>query len=236
MENQLQIFSNPDFGDIRAIEIDGKPLFVGRDIATALGYTNPTKALQDHVPDKFKCIINAKTFQQMASQKESNESEPSFNGAIFDENAMGGVQRLTFITEAGLYKLIFRSKLPNAEKFSDWVCEEVLPAIRKHGYYSVETIQDATDNGITDFERGKTLIKLSYSACGNMRQVIIAKAANLIAGENLFDLDDIGGTKALADNTDTDNFTFEPAFIDVGNDIPPARYALTLGKWKRKKK
>ena len=227
MENQLQIFSNPDFGDIRAIEIDGKPLFVGRDIAQALGYSDTKKALQDHVPDKFKCIINAKTLQQMASQSKGGET------ATFEFDSPRG---LTFITEAGLYKLIFRSKLPNAEKFSDWVCEEVLPAIRKHGYYSVETIQDATDAGITDFERGKTLIKLSYSACGNMRQVIIAKAANLIAGENLFDLDDIGGTKALADNTDTDNFTFEPAFIDVGNDIPPARYALTLGKWKRKKK
>jgi len=230
MENQLQIFNNPDFGNIRAIEIDGKPFFVGRDIAIALGYANPSEALQDHVPDKFKCIINAKTFQGMASQKETSKS-------LFSENTMGGVQRLTFITEAGVYKLIFRSKLPNAEKFSDWVCDEVLPSIRKTGSYSVsDTIRAAYDTVITDFERGKEIAKLAYTARGAMRQRLIAKAANLLAGEKLFDLDDIGGTKALADTNDADNYTFEPALFDLGNEIQPARYALTLGKWKRKKK
>lgn len=231
MENQLQIFNNPDFGDIRAIEIDGKPLFVGRDIAIALGYANPSEALQDHVPDKFKCIINAKTFQEMASQKETSKS-------LFSENTMGGVQRLTFITEAGVYKLIFRSKLPNAEKFSDWVCDEVLPSIRKTGSYSVaDTIRAAYDTVITDFERGKEIAKLAQSARDPfMKKMLVAKAANLLADEKLFDLDDIGGTKALADANDTDNYTFEPALFDLGNEIQPARYALTLGKWKRKKK
>lgn len=227
MENQLQIFNNPDFGDIRAIEIDGKPLFVGRDIAQALGYSDTKKALQDHVSDKFKCIINAKILQQMASESKGGEM------ATFDFDSPRG---LTFITEAGVYKLIFRSKLPNAEKFSDWVCDEVLPSIRKTGSYSVaDTIRAAYDTVITDFERGKEIAKLAYTARGAMRQRLIAKAANLLAGEKLFDLDDIGGTKALADTNDADNYTFEPALFDLGNEIQPARYALTLGKWKRKK-
>ena len=151
---------------------------------------------------------------------------------------MGGVQRLTFITEAGVYKLIFRSKLPNAEKFSDWVCDEVLPSIRKTGSYSVaDTIRAAYDTVITDFERGKEIAKLAQSARDPfMKKMLVAKAANLLADEKLFDLDDIGDTKALADTNDADNYTFEPALFDLGNEIQPARYALTLGKWKRKKK
>lgn len=228
MENQLQIFSNPDFGDIRAIEIDDKPLFVGRDIAIALGYANTRDALANHVSDKFKCIINAKILQQMASQSKGSDS------LLLEFDSPRG---LTFITEAGVYKLIFRSKLPNAEKFSDWVCDEVLPSIRKTGSYSVaDTIRAAYDTVITDFERGKEIAKLAYTARGAMRQLLIAKAANLLAGEKLFDLDDIGGTKTLADTNDADNYTFEPALFDLGNEIQPARYALTLGKWKRKKK
>ena len=109
MENQLQIFSNPDFGDIRAIEVDGEPWLVGKDAATALGYSNPAKALADHVLDKFKL----------------------YNESLSSLGQRGG----WLINEAGLYKLIMRSKLPNAEKFSDWCCGEVLPSVRKHGIY-----------------------------------------------------------------------------------------------------
>lgn len=109
MEKQLQIFNNPDFGDIRVIEIDNEPWLVGKDAAIALGYSNPRDALSKHVPDKFKRVSQIAT--------------PS------------GAQNMTLINEAGLYKLIMRSKLPNAEKFSDWCCGEVLPSIRKHGAY-----------------------------------------------------------------------------------------------------
>lgn len=110
MENQLQIFNNPDFGDIRAIEVDGEPWLVGKDAATALGYKDTVNALKQHVPDKFKMGWQITT--------------PS-----------RGLQKVTLINEAGLYKLIMRSKLPNAEKFSDWCCGEVLPSVRKHGVY-----------------------------------------------------------------------------------------------------
>ena len=89
--------------------INGEPYFVGRDVATSLGYSNPNDALAKHVPDKYKLV------SQIA--------------------IAGQMRNVTLINEAGLYKLVMRSKLPNAEKFSDWVCEEVLPSIRRQGVY-----------------------------------------------------------------------------------------------------
>ncbi|MBR0062114.1 MAG: phage antirepressor [Selenomonadaceae bacterium] len=118
MENQLQIFNNPDFGDIRVVVVNNEPWLVGKDAAIALGYSNPRKALADHVPDKFK-------------KADVTIRYTSSNGVEQNRN-------VTLINEAGLYKLIMRSKLPNAEKFSDWTCGEVLPSIRKHGIYATD--------------------------------------------------------------------------------------------------
>ena len=113
MENQLTptIYEHEQFGKIRVVDEKGEPWFVGKDVATALGYSNPRKALADHVPDKFK------------------------KDGVTIRDSMGREQTPTLITEAGLYKLVMRSKLPTAEKFSDWVCAEVIPTIRKHGVY-----------------------------------------------------------------------------------------------------
>lgn len=108
MEQALAVFNNPDFGDVRAVNND-ELLFVGKDVATALGYSNPRDALAKHVPAKYK--------------RASRIATPF------------GEQEMTLITEAGLYKLVMRSKLPDAEKFSDWVCEDVIPSIRKQGMY-----------------------------------------------------------------------------------------------------
>ena len=124
-----QVFNHPQFGNLRSVLIDGEPFFIGKDVATALGYKDTDQALRQHVPDKFKRVITA---QQMASNQ-----EPVKSTGILSQEMMGGVQRLVVISEAGLYKLIMRSKLPDAEKFSDWVCGEVLPSINKHGFYSV---------------------------------------------------------------------------------------------------
>lgn len=105
----LQIFNNPEFGGVRVVNLDNEPWIVGKDAAIALGYSNPRDALAKHVPDKYKRVSQIAT--------------PS------------GAQNMTLINEAGLYKLIMRSKLPNAEKFSNWACGEVLPSIRKTGMY-----------------------------------------------------------------------------------------------------
>ena len=147
---QAFVYEHPKFGKLRGLVMNGDSFFVGKDVAIALGYKDADKALRDHVPAKFKRVITAKDFKQMASNQEpakmadsqmaSNQASNQASnemGNFFSENGMGGVQRLTFINEAGLYKLILRSKLPAAEEFSDWICEEVLPAIRKYGYYSL---------------------------------------------------------------------------------------------------
>lgn len=107
--NDLQIFSNSEFGNIRTVTIDGEPWFVGKDIAEALGYEKPTDAVRKRVDDEDRGISKMET--------------PS------------GIQNMTVINESGLYSLILSSKLPNAKKFKRWVTSEVLPAIRKTGHY-----------------------------------------------------------------------------------------------------
>ena len=105
--NKLQIFNNPDFGEVRTLEENGKVLFCGSDVAKALGYSNPSKALSDH------CKGVTKRYTPTNS----------------------GTQEMSFIPESDLYRLVFSSKLPNAERFTDWVTEEVLPSIRRNGGY-----------------------------------------------------------------------------------------------------
>lgn len=106
--NDLQIFNNEEFGEVRMIEIDGKPYFVATDVATALGYTNPRKAVNDHCKGVTKR----------------------------DTPTSSGVQSMSYINEGDLYRLIMKSKLPSAEKFERWVMDEVLPSIRKTGSYN----------------------------------------------------------------------------------------------------
>ena len=110
--NELQIFENKEFGEIRTVVMNGEPWFVGKDVATVLGYANSSKALSDHVDDEDKL---------------NNESLSSLG-------QRGG----WFINESGLYSLILSSKMPNAKKFKRWVTSEVLPSIRKHGAYMTE--------------------------------------------------------------------------------------------------
>ena len=148
MSNEISlpsIFQHEEFGQVRVVMIDGVPWFVGKDIAVALGYHNPAEALQDHVPDKCKRVLTAK---QMASNQDASEMQ-----GIFADEKMGGVQRLTFVTEAGLYRLVLRSKLPKAEEFSDWVCEEVLPSIRRTGSYMLPSVAENLEQSRLEVER-----------------------------------------------------------------------------------
>lgn len=115
--NNLQIFSNAEFGNIRTVTIDGEPWFVGKDIAEALGYSNASKAVTNHVDSEDKQFM-------MCNIADSQ------NG-----NVLIGQSKTAVINESGLYSLILSSKLPNAKKFKRWVTSEVLPAIRKSGHY-----------------------------------------------------------------------------------------------------
>lgn len=107
--NEIQVFNNPEFGEIRTVNIDGEPWFVGKDVAQVLGYSNPRDALYKHVD------ADDKGASQIAT--------PS------------GIQEMTIINESGLYSLILSSKLPGAKKFKHWVTSEVLPSIRKTGSF-----------------------------------------------------------------------------------------------------
>lgn len=118
--NDLQIFSNPEFGEIRTIEQNGEPWFVGKDVAQALGYSNASKAVMVHVEDGDKRSVMV-----------------SFGADSQNGNPPSGESKTTFINESGLYSLIFSSKLEGAVRFKRWVTSEVLPRIRKTGSYSI---------------------------------------------------------------------------------------------------
>lgn len=114
MNNAVQIFNNPDFGQIRTVIIDGEPWFVGKDVAEILGYTNSRKAIIDHV-----------------------DKEDKRDGVTICDS-MGREQIPILINESGLYSLILSSKLPTAKKFKHWVTSEVLPALRKAGHFEIQ--------------------------------------------------------------------------------------------------
>ena len=109
--NDIELFKNESFGEIRTLIIDNEVWFVGKDIAEALGYSNPQKAIRDHVDEEDKTL---------------NE--------LFTVNGTRGV----LINESGLYSLILSSKLPQAKEFKRWVTNEVLPTLRKTGSYIVQ--------------------------------------------------------------------------------------------------
>lgn len=123
MENltAIQTFTNSDFGEIRMIMINAIPWFIGKDIAEILGYSNPQKALRDHIDDEDK---------------------------LTERFVLSGQNRKAIlINESGLYSLILRSQLPTAQKFKRWVTSEVLPSIRKYGaYMTPETIEKVLYN------------------------------------------------------------------------------------------
>ena len=116
MENQkqIQIFNNAEFGEIRSMEIGGEPWFVGKDVATALGYSNPRDALSKHVDSEDKNTV---------AFRDGNKGNPN----------------QTIVNESGLYSLILGSKLDGAKRFKRWVTSEVLPAIRKTGAYATDS-------------------------------------------------------------------------------------------------
>lgn len=129
--NDLKIFSSEEFGNIRTVNIGGEPWFVGKDVATALGYTNSRKAISDHVETDDKGVTKCDT--------------------------LGGAQDLAIINESGLYALIFGSKLESSKRFKHWVTSEVLPEIRKTGGYQMQAPQGKELLALAVLEAQKTI-------------------------------------------------------------------------------
>ena len=166
--NDLQIFTNADFGEVRTIEENGAVMFCGSDVAKALGYSNPRDAISRHCRGVVKR----------------------------DTPTESGMQEMSFIPESDLYRLVFGSKLPTAERFTDWVTEEILPTIRKHGAYMTP---DTLDRMISSPEFGIKLltalqaereqrVKLENKVTADAPKVLFADAvsashASILVGE-----------------------------------------------------
>ena len=133
METAIQVFNNPQFGEIRTLaDNDGNILFVGKDVAKALGYKNTSKAIQQHVDDEDKSTLPIRE-------------------AAYETRAI-------VINESGLYSLILSSKLPQAKQFKRWVTSEVLPAIRRTGAYTVPNpaVTDSTEHLLAELRDSRT--------------------------------------------------------------------------------
>ena len=124
--NNLTVFKNQDFGEVRTVTINDEPYFVGKDVALILGYKDPSDALKRHVDEDDKL---ARCFTGSGQNRE-----------------------MYVINESGLYSLILSSKLPRAKQFKRWVTSEVLPAIRKHGVYATEELIANPDLAIAAFK------------------------------------------------------------------------------------
>lgn len=129
--NDIKIFENPEFGKVRTVEMDGKPYFVGKDVAEALGYAEPRSAVSKKVDSDDRGVAKMET--------------PS------------GVQEVTVINESGLYSLILSSKLESAKRFKHWVTSEVLPSIRQTGGYQMTMPQGKELLALAVLEAQKTI-------------------------------------------------------------------------------
>lgn len=157
---EVTVFKNlvhPEFGELRTVEIDGEPWFVGKDVAEALGYSNARKAVLVHVDAEDKGVTKWDT--------------------------LGGTQQMTIINESGLYSLILSSKLPSAKEFKHWVTSEVLPSIRKNGAY-IRNQENMTPAEIVAhgliaaqkiIEEKEKEIALLNGRCGLLTQVVDEK-------------------------------------------------------------
>ena len=117
MSNEIKAFENAEFGSVRGIEINGEPWLVGKDVCNVLNYSNPTKALKDHV----------------------DAEDMTFNETLKLSRQSGA----WLINESGFYSLVFSSEMPKAKNFKHWVTSEVLPSIRKTGSYSIQQKVDS---------------------------------------------------------------------------------------------
>lgn len=173
MMNELTLFNNPEFGEIRTLETnDGKVLFCGADVAKALGYKNYRDALSKHCKGVVKC----------------------------DTLTNGGKQELSFIPESDIYRLTFSSKLPNAEKFTDWIAEEVIPSIMRTGSYSMDGKKKATSPNaekrleIQEMNARARMANMFLKLAGvetkseTYKSVLVAKAAEVLAGKQILPL------------------------------------------------
>ena len=175
--NELMIFENPTFGQVRTVEIDGEPWFVGKDVAEALGYKEAAKAVRERVDAEDKGVSKMDT--------------------------PGGKQEVTIINESGLYSLILSSKLPGAKEFKRWVTSEVIPSIRKTGGYTLkpkpkpkpmteyQQMMADTRRRNARVQSARILTQLANQYEGTYRQILHAYATKELSGKFLLPLPEL---------------------------------------------
>lgn len=202
--NELQIFNSEEFGDIRTAEIDGKPYFVGTDVAKALGYNNPRDAVSRHC----KGVVKR------------------------DTPTSSGIQSMSYINEGDLYRLIMKSKLPSAEKFESWVMDEVLPIIRKTGSYqkpltTVEQIQ-VIATGFLDHEerlnRLENTMTIDYAQQESIRDLVSSVVIAHLGGKESNAYKEIGKKVFAECNRDIKTYFA----VNARNNIPKLRFKESM--------
>ena len=202
--NELQIFNSGEFGEIRTIEIDGKPYFVGTDVAKALGYNNPRDAVLRHC----KGVVKR------------------------DTPTSSGIQSMSYINEGDLYRLIMKSKLPSAEKFESWVMDEVLPTIRKTGSYqkpltTVEQIQ-VIATGFLDHEerlnRLENTMAIDYAQQEAIRDLVSSVVIAHLGGKESNAYKEIGKKVFAECNRDIKTYFT----VNARNNIPKLRFEESM--------
>lgn len=202
--NELQIFNSGEFGEIRTIEIDGKPYFVGTDVAKALGYNNPRDAVSRHCKGVVK----------------------------HDTPTSSGIQSMSYINEGDLYRLIMKSKLPSAEKFESWVVDEVLPTIRKTGSYrkpltTVEQIQ-VIATGFLDHEerlnRLENTMTIDYAQQEAIRDLVSSVVIAHLGGKESNAYKEIGKKVFAECNRDIKTYFT----VNARNNIPKLRFEESM--------
>ena len=198
--NELQFFNSEEFGEIRTAEIDGKPYFVGTDVAKALGYNNPRDAVSRHC----KGVVKR------------------------DTPTSSGIQSMSYINEGDLYRLIMKSKLPSAEKFESWVMDEVLPIIRKTGSYHkpltiVEQIQ-VIATGFLDHEerlnRLENTMTIDYAQQESISDLVSSVVIAHLGGKESNAYKEIGKKVFAECNRDIKTYFA----VNARNNIPKLRF------------
>lgn len=198
--NSLQIFNSEEFGEIRTIEIDGKPYFVGTDVAKALGYSNPRKAIIDHCKGVTKR----------------------------DTPTSSGIQSMSYINEGDLYRLIMKSKLPSAEKFESWVMDEVLPTIRKTGSYQkpmtvaeqIQLLAQGNQDHEERIEKLENTMTIDYGQQKYLGDLVSKVVIEVLGGKKSNAYDEIGKKVFAECNRDVKTY-FD---VNARNNIPKLRY------------
>lgn len=165
--NDLKIFKNKEFGQIRTVVIDGKPYFVANDIARALGYKRPADAVTSHCKGSVKHRYLTE----------------------------GGEQEMKMIPEGDMYRLITHSKLESAERFESWVFDDVLPTLRKTGSYEMPKRKEKPDRTEIMLMNARSRMAQTYLKLANVdtlsstyKTILVAKARQVLSGEELIPL------------------------------------------------